>query len=122
VTRTLNGVDFFEDYSSPIWFTSNDVKIGKFKANRKKGTGTLSVEVPGPGTIVLNGKHLARKKTSATEAGTVKLKVKPKGKLKRKLAKRGKAKVKAKVAFTPDGGIQGNTAKKLKLKRKPHKG
>ena len=48
----------------------------------------------------------------------MKLSVKPKGKLARKLRDTGKAKVKAKVTFTPTGGEADVAAKKLKLKRK----
>jgi hypothetical protein len=117
--RTLNGVDFIEDYSSPIWLSAGPLalKAGKLKRNTKKGTAKLSVTVPHPGPVALSGKGLAKSKKTAKGAGTVKLKVKPKGKLKKKLAKKGKAKVKAKIAYTPAGGVKTTLTKKLKLKR-----
>jgi hypothetical protein len=45
----------------------------------------------------------------------VKLLVKPKGKLKSKLATTGKAKVKVKVTFTPTGGTAKSSTKRIKL-------
>jgi hypothetical protein len=120
VTRSLNGLDFIEDYSSPIWLAEGPLALraGKLKRNTRKGTAKLSVTVPHAGPLALSGKGLAKSKKASGAAGTVKLKVKPKGKLKRKLAKRGKAKVKAKIAYTPEGGVQTTITKKLKLKQK----
>jgi hypothetical protein len=37
---------------------SNAFSFGKVKKNRKKGTATLTVIVPGPGTLTLAGKGL----------------------------------------------------------------
>ena len=41
--------------------------------------------------------------------------MKPKGKAKKKLNNRGKAKVKANVTYTPEGGEPNNESKKIKL-------
>lgn len=120
VTRNSGDVDYIEDYSSPVWFTPGPptFKLGKAKANKKKGTGKLKVSVGNPGKLLLTGKSLAKSSKSVAGSGTYKLKLKPKGKLKKKLKKKGKAKVKAKVAFTPDGGEQTTLTKKVKLLRK----
>lgn len=125
VVRSDLAIDYVEDYSSPIWVTegaakpSNDFKIKKLKLNKKKGTGTLSVQVPGGGQVKLAGKGLKKASKRASGATTVKLPVKPSSKqLKSKLAKKGKAKVKATVTFSPDGGDPATQKTKLKLLRK----
>lgn len=108
----------------------NDFTIGKTKRNKKKGTATVSVTVPGPGTLALTGKNLKPQRPSGrgaggrravkpvAAAGIVKLKIKATGKAKRKLKKKGKAKVTAKITFTPTGGLAATQTKSVKLKKK----
>jgi hypothetical protein len=98
--------------------------LGKAKPNKKKGTATLSVEVPGPGELALSGKTVkaagARSSIAATGAGTVQLKVRPRGKAKRKLSDQGKVKVTANITFTPSalgGAPPSSQTKKLKLRK-----
>jgi hypothetical protein len=95
--------------------------LGKAKANRKKGTATLTVRVPGAGTVTLVGKRLVKQKRSrkVSSPGTVKLLVKAKGKAKKALDKKGRIKVKATVTLLPLGGSGGSQAKTLVLKKKP---
>ncbi len=95
-------------------------KLGKAKANAKKGTATLSVQVPGAGTVTLSGKKVAKqsRKRSPASPGTVKVTIKAKGKAKKTLAKKGKAKVKATVGFAPLGGSAANQTVKVTLKKK----
>ena len=116
----------------PTWSTTdgcppNNFTIGKKKLNKKKGTATIQVTVPGAGELALSGKSLkpqrpgharsgASKPVSA--AGTFKLKVMAKGKAKKQLKKKGKAKVKPKITFTPTGGLSNTETTKVKLKRK----
>ncbi len=91
----------------------------KAKLNRKKGTATLAVTVPGPGTLTLTGKKKLVKQTRASNAaGTLKLLVKAKGKAKKALTKKGKAKVKATIVFSPQTGAATSQAKTLVLKKK----
>jgi len=97
---------------------SNRFTFGKLKLNRKKGTASLFVKVPGPGQLVLKGKGIRKVKRVAKKAGNVKLPVKPIGKVKRKLLKSGKAKVKAKVTFTPNGCVPRTLAKQLTLRKR----
>jgi streptogramin lyase len=97
----------------------NDFEFGKVEKNKKKGTATLTVIVPGAGDLKLaaNKKVKGAEKT-AEAAGEVKLEVKPKGKAKEKLTPEGKAKVVAEVTFTPTGGTPNTEDKKLKLVRR----
>jgi tripartite motif-containing protein 71 len=100
---------------------SNQFSFGKSKLNKRKGTATLAVEVPGAGDLGLAGKDLKAQASAATAAGEVKLAVKAKGKQKRKLIKSGKAKARAAVTFTPTGGDANTQTKPIKLVRR-HRG
>ncbi len=99
----------------------NDFTFGKVKKNKKKGTAKLTVNVPFPGVGALElakSKKLKGDETRSAAEGSVKLKVRPKGKTKDKLAETGKAKVTAEVTYTPDGGDPNTKTKRIKLKRK----
>jgi hypothetical protein len=109
-----------------VFAPSNTFTLGKVKRNRKKGTATLTVEdVPNPGELVLSGKGLRKASTSGalvaktvTAPGDVTLKVRAKGKKKRKLNESGKVRVKANVTFTPTGGDPRTQSRKLMLKKR----
>lgn len=79
------------------------LKIRKRKRNRKKGTILLTVQVSGPGRVVLTGKGVKRVQKRARRAGSVKLLVKAKGKTLKRLNGSGKAKIRVKIVFDPDG-------------------
>ena len=51
----------------------------------------------------------------AKVAGEVQLPIKPRGRAKKKLAQKGKAKVKVEVTYTPDGGQPERQTTTLKL-------
>ena len=104
---------------------SNAFSFGKLNRNKKRGTATLAVSLPGPGELTASGKGV--KDTSAAgagisktvgAAGTVKLVFKAQGKKAKKLKKKGKVGLKAKITYTPTGGAATTQTKKLKLKRK----
>jgi hypothetical protein len=105
---------------------SNAFTLGKPKLNKRTGTATLTVEVPGPGTLVLTGKGLvkqgpagasgaARAAAKVSAASEVKLKVLTKGKKRRTLNRTGKVKVTAKITYTPTGGAPNTKAERVKL-------
>ena len=76
--------------------------LGKLHLNRRRGTGALTVKVPAAGTVVLVGSKQvrgARRKVGA--AGAVKLPLRPKGKAKRQLARRGRVQLTVRVRFAP---------------------
>jgi hypothetical protein len=86
------------------------------KRNKKRGTAKLAVEVFGPGELELaKNRKLNGKQKSAASEGTVKLPIEPRRKAKKQLRRKGKAKVKAEVTFTPDGGAPNTDDKKIKL-------
>ena len=94
----------------------NGFSFGKVKDNRKKGTATVAVSVPGPGALTLAGKGVkpdlraggATASVAVGAAGTVQLPVKPQHMLRKKLRKKGKIKVKVSVTYKPSGEIAGD--------------
>jgi len=58
------------------------------------------------------------KKAGAAGGKKAKLQVKPKGKVKRKLNRTGKAKVKPKIVFSPTGGLSKTKVAKVQLVKK----
>jgi hypothetical protein len=101
---------------------SNAFTLGKTQRNRKKGTATLTVQVPGPGKLALSGKGVKSQEATASgaiaAAGTVALSVRPSGATKKKLAAVGKATVSVTIGFTPTFGDLGTQTVKVKLKKK----
>ena len=94
---------------------SNDFRFGKVKRNRAHGTAKLAVELPGPGNVVLGGKHLTVVSKHPAGPGEAWLKVKALGNTKRKLLRRGKASVRPRVTFTPNGGTANTLSERVKL-------
>ena len=95
---------------------TNSFTLAKPKLHKRKGTATLIATVPGPGSLVLEGKRIKGQAKTANGAGEVKLPVKPRRKTRRKLRKSGKARVKANVTYTPTGGDPNTKSKRLKLR------
>jgi plastocyanin len=95
---------------------SNQFSFGKLKKNTRKGTATQTVNVPGPGELALTetNKVKGTEKQAGAE-GAEELPIKPKGKAKKALNRRGKAKVEAEVTYTPDGGEPNTQSKRIKL-------
>jgi hypothetical protein len=103
---------------------SNSFTFGEVKRNKKKGTATLSVEVPNPGTLVLGGKGVKGASAGAAVVskavgapGTVKLLIRAKGKQAKRLKRQGKLGLKAKITYTPTGGAASTQTLKLTLKK-----
>jgi hypothetical protein len=91
-------------------------KNQKYTVN-KKGKIILPIELPGPGSIKISGKGLARQGVrTVNEAGVVKLPIKLAARTLRRLDASGKAAVKVKITFTPVGGDPGTLERKLKLR------
>ena len=57
----------------------NHFTIGKLKRNRKKGTATLTVTIPEPGTLVASGKGIKKATVRAAKGGAVKVPLKAVG-------------------------------------------
>jgi hypothetical protein len=97
---------------------SNLFSFGKLKLDKSRGTATLFVVLSGggTGTLALSGKGLAEDAV-ANASGTVSLKIRPRGKAKRKLGRTGRATVQARVTFAPTGGVAATQTKTVHLKK-----
>ena len=95
---------------------SSELSFCEARKNVRKGTATLTVKVAGPGELTLvKTKNVKGVQKSAKAAGNQELTVKPRGGAKKQLKKTGRAKVDARVTFTPDGGEPNTERKRIKL-------
>jgi hypothetical protein len=102
---------------------SNKFSFGKVILNRKRGTASLPVSVPGPGILVLTGKGIvARKGPGAAVvlggAGMARLAIVPAVHREAALIRSGRAKIVARVTYTPDGGDPLTKARTIALHRR----
>jgi Asp-tRNA(Asn)/Glu-tRNA(Gln) amidotransferase A subunit family amidase len=96
-----------------------EVKPGKTaKLLPGKGTAILTVQVSGPGKLVLSGVGVKKVTAHPKKAGPVKLTVKAVGGKAKTLAKTGKVTVHLKLVFTAADGTTVKTAKTVVLKKK----
>ncbi|MGK2931676.1 MAG: CehA/McbA family metallohydrolase [Solirubrobacterales bacterium] len=141
LSRQVSGNTLIEAYSTPIWFTfkaapaatcetdaslcpkpSNKFSFKGVKLNKKKGTASLKVRVPSAGGIsLLPSKTVKGQSKKVRKNSTIALTIKARGKAAKSLKRKGKAKVKAKVRFTPSGGKQLIKSKTVKLIKKKAK-
>jgi hypothetical protein len=131
------GVDAVGIASTP---PSNAFSLGKATRDRKKGTATVPIVVPGAGVLTATDAKLALPSASAskaakplvksatltaTAAGTLNLVIKPTKAARKVLKRKHKVKVKVLVSFTPTGGLVASQSLSLvlqmKRKHKPHK-
>jgi hypothetical protein len=83
---------------------SNVFALARPKLDRRRGTATLTVTLPGSGSLVLGGSGVRRQTRRVRQAGKVNLPISPRRKTARKLKSTGSAKVRVKVTYTPTGG------------------
>lgn len=88
----------------------------KLKLDHKAGTATLTLAVPGPGEVVLSGAGLRRLHKPARAAGPVTLAVRPTAKTAARLRRTGKAKLDARLTFTPSAGAPSSRVVTLTLR------
>jgi hypothetical protein len=105
-----------------VFVPTNTFALGAVTSNKKKGTATLTVNVPNPGELTGSGKGVkvasaAVISKTVIAPGEVKLTIKAKGKKRRTLNETGKVKVKPKITYTPTGGDPSTESKKVKLKK-----
>jgi hypothetical protein len=96
---------------------SNAFSFGKLKLNKKNGTATQVVDLPGPGTLVLSGKGI-KGLSEQVGGGSVTLAITPVGKTKKQEKLKHSAKVKIGVTFTPIGSSANRQTKSVKLRRR----
>jgi virginiamycin B lyase len=99
-------------------FGSSTFTLGGVKHNVRRGTARLSVEVDGPGKLVIaRTKRVKRDSVQVRNkrAGKVRLRVRPRGKAKSRLKRPGAIRVKARVTFTAKHGEPNTKARRLRL-------
>jgi Right handed beta helix region len=99
---------------------SNKFKLGKLKLKKRSGRAIQKVILPLPdaGKIVLKGKGLKSQTRSAMATGVIKLKLIAKGKVKKALRRKGKAKAKERITYRPTGQTAKTIVKVVKLVRR----
>jgi hypothetical protein len=109
---------------SPFVPPSNSFTLGRITRNKKKGTATITVNVPNPGELTGSGKGVKAASASravmskSVAAGQAKLLIKATGKKKRKLNETGKVKLNVAITYTPTGGSPNTQSVKVKLKKR----
>lgn len=112
------GVDAVSLASAP---PNNAITRGKVVLNKKKGTGKLTINVPGPGILAAVAK--GKKKTiktvnlTATAAGALSVPLNAVGQGRKVLNNKGKLKAQLEVTFTPTGGLPNTQVYKVTLKK-----
>lgn len=111
---------------------SNQFSLLRKKISSKTGGATISVQLPGAGSLELVATAKVGKKQvkvgrvvlTASQAGTYDLKLKPTGAAKKQLKEKGSLKVSLSLTFTPTGGDANDDTSSvtLKLAKKPRKG
>jgi hypothetical protein len=94
-------------------------KVGRPNLNRRRGTAMLPMTVPPEGVLKLPGRGVAPR--ISHRAGRVKLTIRAKGRKRKRLTKKGRVKLKVRLAFTPAGGSPGNQRKSFRLRKKAHR-
>lgn len=94
----------------------NSFQLGRVRLNRKLGTATLPVEVPGPGEVSLAGGEPRRH--YAARAETVFLRIVPRPAKRRLLRRDGSLRLRLTVTFAPDGGMANSRALTVRLRRR----
>lgn len=93
------------------------LNLGKVTYNRRKGTALLRLAVTGRGRLAVYGKGVANAQRRRI-AGRAKIAIRASGKALIKLRRTGKARVKATIAYTPEGGKPIKRRKTLVLKKR----
>lgn len=100
---------------------SNVFDFGAVTRNTKKGTATVALTTPNPGTLAVAGKGVTATVAAAGKkvaAGPVRVRVRAKGKRASTLARTGKVKLKLAITFTPDSGAPATQSFKVKLRKR----
>jgi Glycosyl hydrolase family 26 len=93
----------------------NSFQVDRVRLNRRRGTATLFVRVPGPGEVRLDG--VVPRRAQAAGPGTVRLRVVPRAGKRRLLRERGALRLKVAVTFEPAGGEANSRLVAVRLKR-----
>jgi hypothetical protein len=100
---------------------SNAFTVDKVTDHPRKGSATLTADLPGPGVLAIAGKGVKARGSGSVTAvapGNVSVLVRPTGRTKAKLGRSGRAKVSVKLTYTPTGGDSASSTKAVKLRQR----
>ncbi len=92
--------------------------FGALERDRTRGTASLAVRIPGPGTLAVRGKQIKRVRVGSDAAGIVTLPIRPRGKARRGLNREGEARVRASVTYTPLSGGPNTRPRRIGLRKR----
>ena len=106
---------------SAVLIADNGFTIGPITKNHKRGTATVTVTTTNPGSVSIAGKGIKKRASkNLAVAGPATFSIATTGKTKRRLERKGKVLLTARVTFSPNGGDPSTQALDLKLRlRKP---
>jgi len=93
----------------------NSFRLGRLRLNRKLGTATLAVAVPGPGEVSLAGAEPRHRE--AAGSGTVLLRIVPRAAKRRQLRHDGSLRLRLTVTFVPNGGTANSRSFTVRLQK-----
>jgi hypothetical protein len=98
----------------------NSLTIASVIRDRRRGTATVTANVPNPGVATISGRWLKKRRATknVAVAGTVRFGIAAAGAGKRKLERTGKLRLTSTLTFTPTGGDPAAATFIVKLKRK----
>jgi hypothetical protein len=103
---------------------SNSIGVGATRRNKKKGTATLNLTAPNPGTLTATGNGIRASSTGSAAAsesvaaGPVQLLIKATGRKRKTLNATGKVKLGVALTYTPTLGEAKTQLLKVKLKKR----
>lgn len=94
---------------------SNAFEFGELRRNRRNGTASETIVLPGPGIVSVAGKRVRALSRSPDRARPVNLPIEPRGHAQRSLDRRGTVVVHPTFTFTPTGGRPRAADRRIKL-------
>lgn len=96
---------------------TNTIPLPSQKANKKKGTTRLTVDLPNPGELTASGGPIKTASAGAAAVGPLTLLLRPTKSAKKRLRNAGKAKGTVTLSYTPSFGLTATRTVKVKLKK-----
>ena len=98
----------------------NTFTLGTVTRNKARGTATVSLDLPNPGTVTVsgNGATVAGDSSASVPAGHVALTIRATGKKLRKLKRKGRVTLQSTVTYTPTQGSPSSQPITLALRKK----
>ena len=102
---------------------TNTFSIVKTQTNQRRGTATLTLDLPNPGELSVSGNGVkaasnAHEATTVPAPGPANVLVQAKGRQKGALNRTGKVKLNVTITFTPTGGSAHTQGTKVKLRKR----